>query len=160
MKIISSPGCVENIAQLSNSNVDSLISGTSFLPPSASSNSNFTFDLIGNELLTSISNPSLVASAAGNQSDQSSSSSRIVTFSVPQSQLDTQKRLSNTESFFSQPQLQVTHPLTSQNSVRFELELSQFLMLFSTMFDVYVAPRLILTDIRFCSSTQVKKKKS
>jgi len=159
LKIFSDPMGVENIPKVSNGIVDSVIYGTSFLQPS--SNSNFSIDLIANELLSSISNPSLfVASDSDHVPLQSVSSTYSVpSFSIPQPHVNFQTRQSNTESFSCSDKVTTAPgpaaPLSSENTQRFDLEFSHYLMLFSTIFDVCIAPQILLTDIRSCSHTRL-----
>ena len=151
LKISSHPEGPENLSIPSTvcNASSSQFSGISFPQPSTFPNSSFTFDQIANELLSSISVPNLFASGAGNEVTVQSSTSPSV--SVQQAQCGIQPR-QYVESFSNMSTVVDSLNLTSQNSSYFELDLSQFLMLFSTIFEACLAPRLIFSDFPFSST--------
>ena len=151
LKISSHPQGSENVPNPSTicNASSSQFSGISFPQPSTLSNSNLTFDEIANELLSSFSDPNIFASGVGNEVTLQSSSFPSV--SVQQSQGDMQPQ-EFVDSFSNSATVGDSLNLASQNSAYFELDLSQFLMLFSTIFEACLAPRLIFSDFPFSST--------
>ena len=151
LKISSFPEMIENldVPSSTHSNSGPLLSGISstFPIPDSNSNLNLTFDQIANELLSSLSGTNIFASNAQNISEHS--------FKLPSASVHEAQTLinplQNIETFSNSLPLDTTSSLISVNSSNFEIDLSQVLMIFYTLFDVVLAPRLMLSDNSFSS---------